>query len=110
MKMLSDNVFQLFSTGRLMLLLTGMLVLGACASTPLESVTPPPLKNAGPPVQVADVDVLAVSPEMEAFLDRYVLKYKNPHTRMELLITAVTRSGVLGFQYDETQTKTATGA
>ena len=93
-----------------MLLLTGMLVLGACASTPLESVTPPPLKNAGPPVQVADVDVLEVSPEMEAFLDRYVLKYRNPHTRMELLITAVTRSGVLGFQYDETMTKTASEA
>ena len=107
MKLLSNKVTHLFSVGRLILLLTGVLMLGACASLPPESVAPPPLKNAGPPVQVDDIDVLAVSPEMEEFLDRYVLKYENPQTRLELLTMAVTRSGVLGFEYDETKTMTA---
>lgn len=110
MKLLSDKVMHPFLAGRLILSLTCMLILGACASIPPVSVTPPPLKNAGPAVQVDDVDVLAVSPAMEAFLDRYVLKYENPQTRLELLTMAITRSGVLGFEYDETRTMTASEA
>ena len=98
------------AASRLMLLFAGMLVLGACVSLPPQDVTPPPLINAGPAVQVDDVDVLAVSPAMEAFLDRYVLKYKNSQTRLELLTMAITRSGVLGFDYDERYTMTASEA
>lgn len=110
MKLLSNKIMHSVSAGRLILLFTAMLVLGACASTPRERVTPPPLKNAGPPVQIDDVDVIAVSPAMEEFLDRYVLKYNNEKTRLDLLTMAITRSGVMGFEYDETLTMTASEA
>lgn len=110
MKLLSNKVMNTVAASRLMLLFAGMLVLGACVSLPPQDVTPPPLINAGPAVQVDDVDVLAVSPAMEAFLDRYVLKYKNSQTRLELLTMAITRSGVLGFDYDERYTMTASEA
>ena len=110
MKLLSNKVMYPLAASRLMILFTGVLVLGACVSLPPQDVTPPPLINAGPAVQVDDVDVLAVSPAMEAFLDRYVLKYKNPQTRLELLTMAITRSGVLGFDYDERYTMTASEA
>jgi tetratricopeptide (TPR) repeat protein len=110
MKLLNNTGVHFYSAGRLILLAAGMLVLGACASLPPEIVTPPPLKNAGPPVQVDDVDVLAVSPAMEEFLDRYILKYENPRTRLELLTLALTRSGVLGFEYNDAKTMTAAEA
>ena len=87
-----------------------MLMLGACASVQPGKVTPPPLQYPGPVVQVDDVDVLAVSPEMEKFLERYVLKYSNQQTRLDMLTTAVARTGVLGFEYDETHTMTSSEA
>jgi len=108
MKRLNDIVNPLL-TGRL-LLLAGFLLLNACASLQPGRITPPPLLNAGPPVQVDDVDILALSPAMEKFLERYVLQYSSPQTRLELLTTAVIRSGVLGFKYDEFQTLTASEA
>jgi tetratricopeptide (TPR) repeat protein len=110
MKLLSNKVMYPVAASRLMLLFTCMLLLGACASLPPRDVTPPPLINAGPAVQVEDVDILAITPAMEAFLDRYVLKYKNSQTRLELLTMAITRSGVLGFDYDERYTMTASEA
>lgn len=110
MKLLSDKVMHPFSACWLVLLSAGMLMLGACAPLQPGSVTPPPLKNAGPAVQIDDVDVLEVTPAMEEFLDRYVLKYENAQSRLELLTMAVTRSGVLGFEYDETRTMTASEA
>jgi len=110
MKILSDNFNHPLSPGTLILLLAGVLMLGACAPMQPKNVTPPPLRNAGPAVQVDEVDVLSVSPAMEEFLERYVLKYENPQTRLELLITAVARSGVLGFRYDEAQTMTSSEA
>ncbi len=108
MKRLNDIVNS-YLPGRL-LLLAGFLMLNACATYQPGKITPPPLLNAGPPVQVEDVDVLALSPAMEEFLERYVLQYSSPQTRLELLTTAVVRSGVLGFQYDEFQTLTAAEA
>ncbi len=99
-----------FLSGRVMLLLAGMLMLGACASQQPGIITPPPLLNHGPEKQVAEVDVLAVSPAMEEFLERYVMPYRNSRTRFNLLTTAVTSSGVLGFGYDESRTLTATEA
>lgn len=54
--------------------------------------------------------MLEVSPEMKQFLDRYVLKYSNLQTRLELLTVAVSRAGALSFQYDESQTLTAAEA
>ena len=110
MKLLSDIAIQSFLSGRLILLLAGTLMLGACASVTTEKITPPPLLNSGPAIQVDDKDVLAVSPAMEAFLERYILKYDNPKTRLDLLVRSVMRSGAMGFEYDESRTMTASEA
>ena len=84
------------------------LMLG-CAS-PQVSRPPPALQHHGPVVEVDDVDVLAVSPGMEAFLARYVLPYNDPDMRLNLLIMAVTDPGVLGFHYQDDRTLTAAEA
>ena len=110
MKMVSDNTAHPVWSGTLILFLVGTLMLGGCSSIQHESVTPPPLKDAGPEVQVNDVDVLAVSPAMEKFLERYVLIYGSPQTRLEMLTTAVSRAGALGFEYNETQTRNSSEA
>jgi len=93
-----------------MLLLAGMLLLSACASQQLAKFTAPSLLHAGPEVQLADVDVLAISPEMEEFLERYILQYANTQTRLYLLSNSLTSSGVLGFEYDDSSTLTAAEA
>lgn len=85
-------------------------MLGACATQQPANVTPPSLQNYGPEIQVADVDVLAVSPAMEKFLDRYILKYSDKNTRLHLLVSSITPNGALGFGYDESLTLTATEA
>ena len=109
-KLLKDIVIYRILPGRAMLLLAGMLMLGACASQQQVNSTPPPLLNLGPKIAVADVDVLAVSPAMDEFLERYVLKYADKETRLHLLMSSVTSGGVLGFDYDESLTLTATDA
>ena len=91
-----------------MLLLVCALMLGACVSQQSKRPTPPPLLNYGPEVQVADVDVLAISPKMAEFVERYILKYSDRHTRLFLLMNAVSPNGVLGFDYDASLTLTAT--
>jgi len=109
-KLLNNIDVRLFLSGRVIILLAGMLMLSACASVQPVNVTPPPLHYPGPVVQVDDVDILSVSPAMDKFLERYVLKYSNPQTRLEMLVTAVVKSGVLGFDYDGTHTMTASEA
>lgn len=89
------------------ILLISMLMLGACATQQAAKPVPPALLLPGPEIQVADVDVLAVSPEMQAFLERYILTYADRQTRMQVLMSAVSRNGVLGFDYDESLTLTA---
>lgn len=106
-KLLNDIILRCFLPGRAVLLLAGMLMLNACATPPATTFTPPPLNHTGPAVQVADVDVLAVSPEMDKFLERYILKYADVHTRLYLLMNSVTSNGVLGFDYDEALTLTS---
>jgi len=110
MKLLLDASVFRFLPGKAMFLLVGILMLTACAKQHPVDATPPPLLNPGPEVQVAEVDVLAVTPEMEAFLERYILPYKDPETRLNMLTLAVTSSGVLGFDYDEARTLTAARA
>ena len=110
MKLLKDIVAYRAFPGRAMLLLATMLMLSACASQQLDNLTPPPLLNLGPAKQVAEVDVLAVSPAMEEFLERYVLKYADKQTRLHLLMSAIARNGALGFDYDEALTLTASDA
>jgi tetratricopeptide (TPR) repeat protein len=106
-KLLKDIADYRFLPGRVMLLLAGMLMLGACASQQPANPTPPPLLNHGSEIQVTDVDVLELTPQMQEFLDRYILKYADMHTRMYLLMNAVTTNGVLGFDYDEALTLTS---
>ena len=81
-----------------------LLTMAACATRQDIQVTPPPLIHSTSVEQVDDVDVLAVSPAMEAFLDRYVRPYPNQQTRLNLLALAVASTGVLGFDYDDTRT------
>lgn len=87
-----------------------ILILGACASQSANRVTPPPLLHIGPVEPSPNVDILAVSPEMDAFLERYVLPYRDLRTRFTLLGTAVISSGALDFNYVETRTLTASEA
>ena len=109
MMFLNANTSPFPPPGRARVLLAGMLLplLAACATQRPINTELPALQYAGPQVQVADVDVLALSPAMEAFLERYILPYRNPDTRMDMLILAVASSGVLGFDYDEDRTVTA---
>jgi tetratricopeptide (TPR) repeat protein len=83
-------------------------MLAACASQQYIDTTPPPLLlSQGNGVEVADVDLLAMSPAMNQFLERYILQYSSRETRLHLLTTAVTSSGVLGFEYDQSRSLTA---
>ncbi len=108
--MLNDIVIRVFLSGRILLPLVGVLMLGACASIQPGKLTPPPLQIEGPAIQVEDVDVLALSPAMEKFLEHYILQYSSSQTKLELLTSAVTSSGVLGFVYDVTRTLSASEA
>jgi len=99
-----------YSPVRVALLLFMTLLLGACSSVQVTRPTPPPLLNSGPEIQVADVDVLAVSPAMDEFLERYILKYDDKQTRLYLLANSVTSNGILGFEYDVNYTLTASEA
>jgi Flp pilus assembly protein TadD len=93
--------------GRAGLLLTGMLILSACATQQLEEFTPPPLQHSGPETEIADVDVLEVSPQMEEFLKRHILIYPDSSTRFDLLTQAVSSFGILDFHYDAAFTSTS---
>ena len=87
------------------------MFLSACSSTPLVRFDPPPpLLHEEAQVRINEVDVLEVSPEMDAFLEKYILPYNNSQTRLYLLSTAINSSGVLGFDYDPAQTFTAAEA
>ena len=106
-KLFNDIENRIRLSGTIVLLLAGMLLLSACASIQHERLIPPPLQSDSPAVQVNDVDVLAVSPAMDEFLERYILIYSNKQTRLELLTSAVTSTGMLGFQYDDAYTLSA---
>ena len=109
-KFFDDIVIARWLPGRVLILLAGTLMLGACATQQTVYTAPPPLLQTGPEVQVAAVDVLVVTPAMDDFLERYILPYKNLETRLNLLSLAVTSTGVLGFDYEEARTLTAAEA
>ena len=109
-KLLNEIVIHFPRSGGMKLLLAITFMLSGCAFQNPGKLTPPPLNNQGALVHVEDVDVLAVSPAMEEFLERYILKYSSSQTRLELLTSSVTNSGVLGFDYDESRTLTAAQA
>jgi len=99
-----------FLPGRALPLLACTLLLGACASQQTTDPEPPTLRNSGPDIQVADIDVLALSPEMNEFLERYILPYSRKRTRALLLMDSVSPNGVLGFDYEDRLTLTAAEA
>jgi len=82
------------------------LLLGACANTTARTSRLPPLRDQ-PSFHVADLDVHAVSPEMEAFLQRYVGTADRPESRVWNLVWATTDRSVLPFKYSPNLTQTS---
>ncbi len=87
------------------------VVLAACAG-PQQVVRTEPavLQHIGWSAVVDDVDLLAVSENMQNFLDRYVMPYDSLQMRLYLLGLAVNDSAVLDFHYNPMQTLTASEA
>jgi Flp pilus assembly protein TadD len=85
------------------------LLAAGCASQQ-SRYQAPLLIHHGPVMEVPDVDMLAVSPEMQAFLDRYVMKFHDRDVRMRSLATAVIDQTMLGFDYQDELTLTAAEA
>jgi Flp pilus assembly protein TadD len=83
-----------------------VLLLGACANTTVRTSRLPPLHDQ-PSFHVADLDVHAVSPEMEAFLHRYVSTANRLESRVWNLVWATTDRGVLPFKYTPNLTQTS---
>ncbi len=90
--------------------LVSALLTGCATMVTNEHTPPPPLVQHHPPATFDELDVLAVTPAMESFLERYVLPYGGERLRLSLLMLAVTDKGVLGFHYNQTQTLTAAEA
>lgn len=111
-KLLTNNSSHDFHSVRTVLLSATVLLLGACASQNNLQVTQPlpPLKHAGPGTQVQDPDLLTVSPAMDEFLERYVTRSVDKRTRQILLLDAVSKNGVLAFEYDAALTLSAADA
>ncbi|MDX1459573.1 MAG: hypothetical protein R3348_00770 [Xanthomonadales bacterium] len=86
------------------------LWLAGCAHRPHTSLQPPVLHGSEGIAPVPRMDVLEVSPEMLAFLERYILPYEHLDTRLQLLSLAVTDMANLGFRYDDARTLTAAEA
>jgi Flp pilus assembly protein TadD len=79
------------------------LLLSACAGHLSFTDRIAPL-NGQPLIAIADVDLHAVSPEMEAFLDRYVSEYDIPDGKARNLVLAATDRNALPFEYNPTLT------
>ena len=111
-KLIKDTTVHLSPSVRAMLLLTATLILGACASQQVQQVSHPlpPLKHSGPDVQVGDIDLLAVTPAMDKFLEEHILTSTDKRTRKTLLLAAITKNGALEFKYDAALSLTAAEA
>src|SRR5690606_38747238 len=85
-------------------------LLAACSALDGPAVAArqlPPLVHGGTPVTLADVatlpaspDLLALTPEMEAFVARYAPRRGGARQRMLSLHEAIKGEGVLGVVYD----------
>jgi tetratricopeptide (TPR) repeat protein len=84
------------------------LLSGCAVSTPAPEL--PEFRHHAPPVPAEPVDPLALTPEMERFLDRFVRPYADADTRVQLLARSLRNSAMLGFRYDERLTLTAAEA
>ena len=83
-----------------------VLQLGACANTTARMPRLPPLRDQ-PSFHVADLEVHAVSPAMEAFLQRYVSTANRLESRVWNLVWATTDRSVLPFKYTPNLTQTS---
>lgn len=83
-----------------------VLLLNGCANSSARTPRLPLLRDQ-PSVPVADLDVHAVSAEMEAFLDHYVGTAHRPESLVWNLVWAVTDRNVLPFKYSPNLTQTA---
>jgi len=96
------------------LYLVGIVILvalqvGACAVMPVSKPSLSPLKGQ-PAYTVPDLAVQEVSPEMEAFLHRYVSRGDNLDSRAWNLAWATTDRSILPFEYDPDLTLTSAEA
>ena len=85
------------------------LLLCACVNVAVKSSRVPPLRDQAS-FQVPDLDVRAVSPEMEAFLDRYLDGIDNLDNLAWSLVWVTTDRNVLPFEYDPSLTLTSVEA
>ena len=75
------------------------LLLAGCASSPTEHVSFPPLAGIETkPIET--VDLLAVSPEMQAFVDAQITPRSSSLTKLRALVYAIDHPGLLGYEYD----------
>lgn len=77
------------------------LALAACATRGLQDEPPVPALRGHAPVPVADVELLAITPEMQRFTDRYARHGgKNDNSRAWMLAYAALDPYLLDFDYD----------
>ena len=84
-------------------------VLTGCATTAPQQELPE-FRHHAAPVPAESIDPLALTPDMERFLDRFVRPYADPDTRVQLLARSLRDSAMLGFRYDDRLTLTAAEA
>lgn len=83
------------------------LLIPGCAVNPVAPFDGFPALADQRSVIIAEPDILAVSAEMERFVQHHVAGRNNSVARLRSLIQAVTHPGMLGFEYDASQTLTA---
>ena len=90
----------------LALTLTAVFGVAGCASRGPSAAQVPAWRGEPPPV-VETADVRAVTPEMTAWLERYVAPYEGASTRRYLLALGLGPAGAHGFRYEASRTRTA---
>lgn len=101
--------------------LSAVLALSACVSTTTQrmtydasDITPAmllessPLAGGAPLVDLSDIDMLEMTPEMKAFVDSHANQSLSPHGRLRSLELAIRGEGNFDLVYDDT-TRTARG-
>ncbi len=81
------------------------LLLAGCASSPIEQVNFPPLEGIES-IPIETVDLLAVSPEMQTFVDAQITPRSTSLTKLRALVYAIDHPGLLGYEYDALGTYT----
>jgi len=92
--------------GRGLVLLAALTQLSACHTAPPRPDLPLYRHHDAAPV-LEPVDVLAITPQMQGFVQRYVSGHRDSSLRISLLNTAVSGGALLGFRYDARKTLTA---